>query len=244
MRAEVTRRAHFRHLALAVAMSVSTAAAAAAGKPDFTFTYSYPPEAARIPPLRAWFEADRRRLRTSLARDAAAGRRDATKSGYPFNPYETVSKWRVVTATPRFLSLSGDLYSYTGGAHGNPGTAALLWDKAAKRRIAPKDVFVSLEAFGVVVRPLYCAQLKAEQAKRLGSAVAIDDDMHRCPPLGDLTILLGSAGGKRINRIGLIANPYVAGSYAEGQYEITPPVTAAVVATVKPAYRGAFAPQP
>ena len=44
-----------------------------------------------------------------------------------------------------------------------------------------------------------------------------------------------------IDRIGLIADPYVAGSYAEGAYEVTLPVTRAIIGTVKPEYRGAFA---
>ncbi len=153
MKPEVTLRARIRHLALAAAMGVSAAAAAATGTQDFTFTYIYPPYTARIARLRAWFDADRTRLRASLARQATAARRDAANNNYPFRPFEMERKWRVVTDTPRFLSLSGELYSYTGGAHGNPGTAALLWDKAAERRLAPKDVFVSLDAIGTIVRP-------------------------------------------------------------------------------------------
>ena len=56
-----------------------------------------------------------------------------------------------------------------------------------------------------------------------------------------ITLLLGSARGGRIDRIGLLADPYVAGSYAEGTYEVTLPVTPAIVRAVKPAYRTAFA---
>jgi hypothetical protein len=54
-------------------------------------------------------------------------------------------------------------------------------------------------------------------------------------------VLLGSSDKQRFNRIGLIAAPYVAGSYAEGPYEITLPVTPAVLAAVKPEYKAAFA---
>jgi hypothetical protein len=54
-------------------------------------------------------------------------------------------------------------------------------------------------------------------------------------------VLLGSSNKRRFNRIGLIASPYVAGSYAEGQYEVTLPVTPKVLAAVKPEYKAAFA---
>jgi hypothetical protein len=62
-----------------------------------------------------------------------------------------------------------------------------------------------------------------------------------CPPLDELVILLGSSDRQAINRIGLIAPPYVAGPYAEGSYEVTLPVTRAVLQAVKPRYRDAFA---
>ncbi len=57
----------------------------------------------------------------------------------------------------------------------------------------------------------------------------------------ELTPLWGSSNRQAINRIGLIADQYVAGSYAEGPYEITLPVTPAVIAAVKPGNRAAFA---
>ncbi len=67
--------------------------------------------------------------------------------------------------------------------------------------------------------------------------------MNSCPSIKELTLLLGSTNGRAIDRIGLIADPYVAGSYAEGTYEVTLPVTPAILKTVKPAYRSAFAVQ-
>ena len=56
----------------------------------------------------------------------------------------------------------------------------------------------------------------------------------------------GCAVGNRVhdNRPGAypgpVADPYVAGSYAEGRYEIRLPVTAAFVAALKPEYRASF----
>ncbi|WP_298812930.1 hypothetical protein [uncultured Sphingomonas sp.] len=146
-----------------------------------------------------------------------------------------------MTSTPRFLSLSYKAYSFTGGLHGNLSTGALLWDKAHGARLDPAAVFTSPAALEHAIAPIYCARLKAERARRLAPYKDTGDLFSQCPPLSDLTLLLGSSDRRHINRIGLIADPYVAGSYAEGQYEVTLPVTPAILAMVKPAYQAAFA---
>jgi hypothetical protein len=227
---------------LLTAIGPTEASAAPVTTPDYSFNYAYPAEAGTIPALRAWLEQDRTRLQASTARQATAARRQARSGGFPFRRYELQKTWKVVTSTPRFLSLSGEIYSYTGGAHGTPGSTALLWDKSARVRLEPRAVFGSVAALEAALRPTYCARLKAERSGRLEGAVTKDGPFAACPALKELTLLLGSSDRRRIDRLGLIADPYVAGSYAEGAYEITLPVTAAVLRTVRPAYRTAFAP--
>ena len=227
-----------RHLAPTLALTL-LAAPAAAQSPDYAFTFTYPAQAARIPSLRASLEADRTRARASIARQAAAGRAEAQRSGFPFRRYESTTTWKVVTDTPRLLSLSGAVYTFTGGAHGSPGSTALVWDKAAGRRLAPKTLFTSPAALEAATRDAWCARLAAERRRRVG--VQTTGPFTDCPRLAELTLLLGSARGGRIDRIGLLADPYVAGSYAEGTYEVTLPVTPAILRAVKPAYRTAFA---
>lgn len=218
------------------------AAASAPSADDYRFAYSYPVVAARIPTLRRWLDADKARLRVHTARGAAAERVDATRNGFPFRRFETQKVWKVVTDTPRLLSLSAQSYKYTGGAHGNSATATLVWDKASRQRLAPIALFTAPAALEAAVRTSYCQRLKAERTRRLGAAVGggADDPFARCPAFKDLVLLLGSTDRRHIDRIGLVADPYVAGSYAEGRYEIDLPVTAALLATVKPAYRAAF----
>ncbi|MDZ7280929.1 DUF3298 and DUF4163 domain-containing protein [Sphingomonas sanguinis] len=205
---------------------------------DYEFSYAYPAAVARIAGLKSWLDAERARIQAKTARDGASARRDARQSGFPYNRYSFDKTWKVVTDTPRFLSLSGNSYNFTGGAHGTPASYGLVWDKAAGRRLDPKAVFTSLPALQTAIRTDYCARLKAEQLKRNQGEVS---SMNACPPVKDLTLLLGSTNGRAIDRIGLIADPYVAGSYAEGAYEVTLPVTRAVIGAVKPEYRGAFA---
>lgn len=232
-------------MALAAALATGAAMGAVAQSrgdaADYKFTYTYPAEARRIPALRAWLEGDAARLRAATARDAAEARRQARKEGFPFRQYETQKSWKLVASTPRFLSLSGDVYSYTGGAHGNPGSFGLLWDKAVGRRLEPKAVFTSDAALQAAIGKPFCARLNVERTGKRGAPPSGDGMFDKCPKIGELTVLLGSSNNSRINRIGLIADPYVAGPYAEGAYEVTLPVTAALLRVVKPAYRAAFA---
>ncbi|MEH3107338.1 MAG: DUF4163 domain-containing protein [Sphingomonas fennica] len=224
-----------RPIAIGAAVVLLTAAAA----PDYSFVYDWPDAVETVPALRRLLAADRTALRTEAARTAAADRRAAARHDYPFRPHAAERRWQVVTETPRVLSLSSDSYSFSGGAHGNSATGSLLWDKAAGRRVGPMVPFVSPAAIERAIRPAWCAALTAERSRRRGGAVG--GAFADCPPLTDLTLLLGSTDRQRIDRIGLVADPYVAGPYAEGRYEVTLPVTAEVLAAVKPGWRRAFA---
>jgi hypothetical protein len=146
----------------------------------------------------------------------------------------------VVADLPRFLSLSASFYEYSGGAHGNGAYDALVWDRRARAAIDPKAMF-NPAALQQALGAQWCARLKAERKERLGENYS-DDSVFPCPAIKDLTVLVGSSDKRAFNRIGLLAAPYVAGSYAEGSYEVTLPVTAQVIAAVRPQYKAAFAP--
>jgi len=230
-----------RVLVAAVAMLGATAAPGEAAKTaNYTFAYTFPAEAAAIPALRKWLEADRAGTRAQTARDAAEARRDARDSEYPFHAWDTQKTWKVVTTTPRFLSLSLEGYIFTGGAHGTPFSGSLVWDKQRRMRLEPEAIFTSPAALSRAI-PDYCARLKAARARRIAPHVDTSGTFATCPTLKELTLLLGSTDRQNIDRIGLIADPYIIGSYAEGAYEVTLPVTPAIIAAVKEDYRTAFA---
>ena len=225
---------------MAVAITSPVVAQTSVATSDYTFEYSYPPQAARIVPLRAWLEADKAKRRAWLTRTAAQARREAKAAGAPFRAYDLQYGWDVVADTPRFLSLSSGSYSDTGGAHGNTSSGGLVWDKQAGRRMAAIAMFVSTAAFQSAVMTPWCRWMRAERTRRVGADLASDTVFGQCPPVKDVTVLLGSSNGRSFDRIGVIADQYVVGSYAEGPYEHTLPVTPAVLRAVKPQYRGAF----
>jgi len=206
------------------------------------FSYAWPAKAAAFPALTARFAAERDRLLAEQRADWDEALREFAAGdclGCVNRAFE--KEWEVVADLPRFLSLSASFYAYAGGAHGNGAFDALVWDREAQQAIDPKAMFRSPEALQKALGPAWCRALKAEKVKRLGEAYS-DDSFFPCPAIADLTLLVGSAGRKAFDRIGLIAAPYVAGSYAEGPYEVTLPVTPGVLAAVGPGYAEAFAP--
>lgn len=210
----------------------------------YSFDFAYPVEVAAIPELKERLDREMATAREKLLSQAKAAQADAREQGFPYNAYAEGRNWQVVANTPRFLSLSASVYSYTGGAHPNSGTTALVWDREAKRALTPMDFFTSAEALEEAVRERYCAALDKERGQRRGpEGDKVEGEFGQCPPIKDLTVLLGSSNGKKFNRLGLVADPYVAGPYAEGDYDITIPVTEQVLAVVRPAYRDVFAPR-
>lgn len=211
---------------------------------SYEFDYSYPAAAGAIPGVKAWLDADLAKQKAELADDARQGQADARESGFGFNPYGYSGAWSVVTELPGWLSLSGSMWSFSGGAHGNPWSQALLWDKGANVRRAPLDLFTSPQALSRAIRAPFCDQLDKERAKRRETKIDRNsgDPFDACIDPVKSVIILGSSNRQQFNRIGVLVDPYEAGPYVEGTYDISIPVTAAVIAAVKPQYRAAFAP--
>ncbi|MFV0644386.1 MAG: DUF4163 domain-containing protein [Sphingomonadaceae bacterium] len=206
----------------------------------YSFAYSYPGEAVSVPALAKDLDGDARLREQELAADTRTAAADAKANGYPYRPYETAIEWKTVADLPRFLSLSEQIYVFTGGAHGNTGYEASIWDKTTSQDLVPDDFFTSSAALEQAVRQQFCTRLDAERSKRREGAPASPDEYNQCVPVSETTVLLGSSNGQTFNRIGFIAAPYVAGPYAEGSYDITVPVNQAILSAVKPEYRKYF----
>jgi hypothetical protein len=187
------------------------------------FEYGWSSEANAIPALVARFSADMRKQRASLTAQAQKDAADRKKQGFPFNAYEQVTSITTVGETPRLLSLSNDTYEFAGGAHGNSGTKAILWDRRLNRQIDLNALFRTGSSYLTTIRGPYCSALKAERKKR-----------RQGEQLGD------PKKKGRFNQILIVADPYVAGPYVEGSYDISVPVTAALITKLKPEYRPSF----
>lgn len=209
----------------------------------FDFAYAYPREAATIPDLAAWLDNDRATKRDALIAAAGRDKAAAEKAGFPYRAHSHLQTWQRVTNTPRFLSLSAEIQTYTGGAHGMTSFATLLWDRNRAKQLQPLDLFTSGDAFDAAIRAPFCAGIKrAKAAKGIVTEEASDSPFGQCPPASAQTVWLGSSDGRHLDRMTIAIAPYEIGPFAEGSYKINVPVTAALVGAVKPEFKRDFLP--
>lgn len=132
--------------------------------------------------------------------------------------------------------LIGFASTYEGGAHEALSYQTMFWDQAEGRPIAFGDIFRDSPAALRLLQQSFCPRLLAMQEERGHTA----EDTLPCPDLKDQPVVLLGVNGRIIGLQALLA-PYVAGSFAEGPYEVDLPLTAELVQLVRPQFRPAFA---
>lgn len=209
------------------------------------FHLAWPTAVSAIPPLVERIRSRAMAHRAELLKAASADNVQRAKQGFPFNRYAFSESCTVAGNTPRLLSLKANWSEYTGGAHPMHGTRALLWDRQTGKELGFSDL---LQEGAASLEPLigarFCNDLNAVRAKKRGPeaapAIGPDDPFNRCPPFGELALIPRGQPDGGFTTILVHADPYVAGPYVEGDYDIVVPVTAEVVAALKPSYRASF----
>lgn len=232
---------------LIIAALLSTAAAAARpvkivhNSSLLEFTYSWPAEAAAIPALDKRFRGEMAkayREALATAREDRKAYREERRTG--MHDYYSM-EWTTAGESGRLLSLQGEFSTFTGGAHPNTSYDALLWDRMLGRPVATAALFGPKGAFAVLTRASYCKGLDGERLRRREGEKLDLPEFNACPNYSDLAIAPVDANRNgRFDRFAFVASPYIAGPYAEGQYEIAVPVTAKLLSALRPQYRSSF----
>lgn len=205
------------------------------------FRYEYPPAAVAVPDVAAALKADLAKDRDEAMAAAADDRKQAAANGYPFHQHSYEAHWRVRADTRRFLSMLADFYAYTGGAHGISGFKPMLWDRQAGRILKAEALFTSPAAFGKAMAASFCAALDAARAEKRGQPVKADGDpFNACIDPMKQSIVPEAMDGGPIGTFTVAIAPYEAGPYVEGGYQISVPVSDAMLAAIRPEYRAAF----
>lgn len=209
---------------------------------DFDFSWSA--EAAAVPELVERFRAEMAKTKANLIAGASEDRDNRKKEGFPFNSYSSTTAYTTAGLSPRLLSLSLETWQYTGGAHGNGGTAALLWDRAAKQEVKFADLFAQAANRDRLLIQRWCDALNKAREEKRGEPVGGGGMFDDCPSLNDIAIIPTDKNKDgRFEVLLLVASPYVAGPYVEGSYEIELAVTPDVVAALKTDFQPSFAAQ-
>ena len=208
----------------------------------FQFAYAWPAAASAEAGLADYLQERSDEMRAGLEAEANEDWDGAIGQEWTPRQHSAAMEWEVVADTPRFLSLSGHLATYSGGAHGMTNVSSLVWDRETGKALKGVDMFNSPVALEQGLGKRLCETLDTAREKRRGMAVeeGSTDMFDACPGLDEASVLLGSSNGKTFDRISVYFGPYVAGPYAEGEYELDFDVTASVIDAVKPEYAEAF----
>ena len=209
----------------------------------YSYSYDWPKEAVAIPLLNQKLAGRMNKDRQALIKMATSAKKEG--GWFPPNGYESNMGWALAGQSDQLLSLSGGHWQYTGGAHGNGGTMALLWDRRLNREISIQNLLRQGTSWTGAIRQPFCVLLDRERQDRREEPVKKDDLFGNCPGYNEVTVLLeDSDQNRRFDHILVTADPYVAGAYAEGPYEITLPITTTMIERLRPEYRTSFEPKP
>jgi hypothetical protein len=205
------------------------------------FHYGWSAEAAAVPQLVARFRKEMEKTESGLLAGAKEEKASLEKQGFDYHGYMSSTQYDTAGQTARLLSLKVDVGSYEGGAHGNHGVGSLLWDRMAEREISDKDLFADAANRDRLLTQRWCDALNKAREEKRGEPVGGDGMFDDCPKLDEIAIIpTDKDKNGRFELITLIAAPYVAGPWAEGDYEIELPVTSDLIAGLKSDFRASF----
>lgn len=154
--------------------------------------------------------------------------------------YYHEERWVVTGSTDRLISLAGQISSYTGGAHGNTNFEAMIWDATSDRPIGVIGLFTNrYHGLSMIDLP-FCAGLREQQLERMGE-LSDDDFWAACPPHDQVAVTATGSEAGPFTEFNVRVAPYIAGPYAVGPFEVDIPMSAELLAAIKPEYRESFA---
>lgn len=203
--------------------------------PALSFRWSLAPEAALEPAFVRALRSDALAERTKAIREQEEAIANPPPGRGPVRT-EWWERWQAEAETDGLIALSARTYEYAGGAHGNLVFRTAIWDRAAGRRIEFAELFDDPKAALAALQPSFCKALDAERARRRGAAKM--PNFSDCPALSGLRIV--PVGTGTIGSLRVLVEPYTAGPWSEGVYEIALETTP-VLPHLGSRFAGAFA---
>lgn len=205
------------------------------------FHYGWSAEAAAVPQLVVRFREEMEKAEAELIGGAKEEKASREKQDFDFNGYMSSTQYDTAGQSARLLSLKVDVGSYEGGAHGNHGIGSLLWDRVAGKEIKDPDLFAEPANRDRLLFQRWCDALNKAREEKRGEPVGGDGLFDDCPKLDEIAIIPTDKNGNgRFEMLTLIASPYVAGPWVEGDYEIELAMTPDLIAGLRSDFRADF----
>ena len=112
---------------------------------------------------------------------------------------------------------------------------ARIWDKRRGRETKIGDLWTDWPEAVRRLTPGFCRALDAERLEKRGEPTPKDDMFGKCPSLAkEATIVPVATRGGQITRLNVTLDPYVAGPYSDGPYQLTLILAPRALALLKP----------
>ena len=207
---------------------------------DYSFAVLYPAAADPIPALRQILRRDAAASERRTIAAAAEFRRERGSDSGERIPMSHEQQWTADADRPELLALSSAATFYLGGAHGGFRYHSILWDRRGGRQIRFLQLFGDQRSAARLLTRQFCPALRAAQRERLGNEYS-EVSLLPCPDIANQPITMRTDSSGRIQGFTVLLAPYVAGSWAEGPYEVELPLTGALRRLILPRYAPAFA---
>ena len=164
-----------------------------------------------------------------------------------FNPYSLSIQWTLEAAAGDLISLEGFTAAYSGGAHGNYGTDARIYNLQSGKQVSLSDLLTDPAGAMAESLPFVLSDIAQQRTEKVGGGASAEtfrgetaDAISADSILsGELGLVASTEAGKFGGFVVHFA-PYEIGSYAEGAYKAVVPQSV-FRDFLKPEYAGLFA---
>ena len=214
-------------------------------KDDFVGSASFEESLFEIAPdIAAMLVEDSRARIEAMDADALAYK--AADPDY-FRPYGLSIQWTLEAAAGDLISLEGFTAAYSGGAHGNYGTDARIYDLQSGKQMSLRDLLEDPSGAMAESLPVVLADMAQQRSEKVGGGASVEtfraetaDAVSADSVLGGDIGLIASTEAGKFGGFVIHFAPYEIGSYAEGAYKSVVPQSV-FRDFLKPEYAGLFA---
>ncbi len=216
--------------------------------PHLSFSAAFPAGAHEQPAYQS-IMTRMSKYRDKLSADAATEADIANQAGVEFRPWEIDIQFTETARTGDFVSMIGQEYANTGGAHPNTDFMGVVANTKTGEPISISDMFLPRRENSPALMVGVCEALKTVKTDRIGFAEVHGEEIDCGSPdflnrlSGSETTLAPSTDPEKAGGFQMYFAPYSVGAYAEGPYMVT--VGHYVFANdLRPEYKALFGGEP
>jgi len=196
--------------------------------PTLSYAAAFPPGTEDDPvlkPLREEAQALLDRTRTGARADFDERKR----MGAVEMAWEVKTQWKYTAKAGGIVSLQGEKYEFTGGAHGMTMTGTHIARPVSERAMTFDSMLQPDRNPSPALVIAICEALKTAKLKAINSATIFDEPIVCAGPNTNVKMeeaniaLAPSTEADRFGGVFVYFDPYAVGSYAEGPYTLTIP---------------------